>query len=146
MHPEEAKPLSEKPQFGGSVELIPSVPLMTEFVGHGRIWGFPIHLLNHFVLEANPNNPELKHDLPPDQLTLAYPTATVVLTGWRLGFMLELLSCGRVTRVHAVDAPLAQMMVEEPWVTRIRVSEIGEPRTPMGEPRLQATRSQESQP
>ena len=146
MHPEQSRPLSEKPQFGGSVEVIPPVPMMTEFVGNDTSWGFPSHLLYHFVLEANPNNPERKPDLPPDQLTIAYYRSIVVLTGWRLGFMLELLACGRIARIRAVDSPLAQMMVEEPWVTQIQVTKIVEPKPLIGGPRPPATRSQEKQP
>lgn len=121
MHPEENRPLSQKPQFGGSVEVIAPTPLLIEFAGNGRVWAFPIHALCCFVLEANPDNPERKRTLPPSQLTLTYYTATVVLKGWRLDFMLEPLASGRIASVHAVDSPIVHLMIEEPWVTELRV-------------------------
>src|SRR5437667_7063115 len=46
-------PLTDKPQLGGSVELIPERPLLIEFVGKKHTWGFPIPMLDHFVA-ANP--------------------------------------------------------------------------------------------
>jgi len=121
MHPEDNRPLSDRPQFGGSVQVIPLPPFMTEFIGNGQMRAFPIHALDHFVLETNPANLDQKRELPPDQLTLDYATATVVLKGWRLEFMLEPLTCGRLARVHALPGPLAQMTLEEPWVTEIHI-------------------------
>jgi len=106
MNPELVTPLSEKPQFGGTVELVPPPPLMIEFVGKQQVCCFPIHLLTHFALEANSGH-DGKETTPPDQLTLNFPTAVVTLLGWRLEMMLDPLGGGRVGRVRAVDAALA---------------------------------------
>jgi len=46
-------PLSPRP-FTGSVELIPAQPAFVEFIDADRLWGFPIRLLEQFVLEENP--------------------------------------------------------------------------------------------
>ena|SRR5438128_387096 len=119
-------PLTDKPQFGGSVELIPERPSLIEFVGNKQIWGFPNHLLNHFVLEANPKY-DGKDSTPPDQLTLDYSTAVVTLIGWRLDMMLGPLGSGRIARVQTVPATLAGLTVEEPWVTELRIREFGTP-------------------
>ena len=119
-------PLTDKPQFGASVELIPARPLLIEFVGNKQIWGFPNHLLNHFVLEANPKY-DGKDATPPDQLTLDYSTAVVTLIGWRLDMMLGPLGSGCVARVRTATAALAGLTVEEPWVTEIWISEFGIP-------------------
>src|SRR5947209_7142066 len=111
-------PLTDEPQFGGSVELIPERPLLIEFVGKKQTWGFPIALLDHFVFAPNPEY-DGRGTTPPDQLTLDYPTAVVTLIGWRLYMILGPLSSGRIARVRTVPATLAGLAVEEPWVTEI---------------------------
>lgn len=126
MHSKENSPLSQKPQFGGSVELIPPAPIMIRFASKGRSWTFPIHALCSFILESNPDNPERKKSLPPDQLTLTYYSATVILRGWRLDSLADSLACGRVARIHAVDGPMAHLVIDEPWVTELRVHRIEE--------------------
>ena len=56
-------PLSPKP-FTGSVELIPAQPAFVEFIDVDRLWGFPIRLLEQFLLEQNPQH-ENKRTSPP---------------------------------------------------------------------------------
>ncbi len=119
-------PLTDEPQFGGCVELIPERPLLMEFVGKKQTWGFPIALLEHFALACNPEY-DGKDATPPDQLTLAYATAVVTLIGWRLDKMLGPLGSGCVARVRTATAALAGLTVEEPWVTEIWISEFGIP-------------------
>jgi hypothetical protein len=112
------KPQSRRP-FAGSVELVPPPPKLIEFIDAHRLWAFPIEQLAHLVLE---NNPEQlgKKTLPPDQLTLVYPDALVVLRGWRLELMLGPLVTGRVARVHT-EKHLGPLVIEEAWVSEIRV-------------------------
>ncbi len=124
MHTEEQK--SHQPQFSGSVELIPPTPTMIRFASEDRSWTFPIHALCSFTLESNPDNTEGKKTLPPDQLTLTYYSATVILRGWRLDSLAESLACGRVAKVRAVNSPMAHLVIEEPWVTELRVHRIEE--------------------
>jgi hypothetical protein len=106
--------------FAGSVELIPPPPKLIEFIDAHRLWGFPIRQLAHLVLEENPEHQD-KRTSPPDQLTLVYPYAQVVLRGWRLELMVGPLISGRVARVHA-EKHLGPLVIEEAWVSEIRVT------------------------
>jgi hypothetical protein len=121
MNPEKSHRHPNKPkhQFAGCVELIPPPPDFIEFVDAHRIWGFPILHLKQFVLQerSRDGNPKTA---PPDQLILIYPTAWVVLVGWRLELMISPLVCGRVARVHA-EKHLGPLMIEEAWVSEIHV-------------------------
>lgn len=121
MNPEKSHhhPNKSKRQFTGCAELIPPLPDFIEFVDGERIWGFPIRLLRQFVLQECSRhwNPKIT---PPEQLILIYPTAWVVLVGWRLELMIGPLVCGRVARVHA-EKHLGPLMIEEAWVSEIHV-------------------------
>jgi hypothetical protein len=108
-----------KREFGGCVELIPTLPDYTEFIDAHRLWCFPIHHLTHFVLQENPDSNGQKN-IPPDQLILLYPPATVVLKGWRLELLVGPLVSGRVARVHA-EKHLGALILEEAWVSEIYV-------------------------
>jgi hypothetical protein len=117
-HPEDSRSAS-KPQFGGTVEIIPIAPKMIEFIGSRGVWGFPIDQTKYFLLGKNPEHKE-KTTTPPDQIALFYPTAIVVLRGWRLELMVGPLLSGRVCRVHA-EKWLGSLIIEEPWVSEIHV-------------------------
>lgn len=121
MNPEKSQHHSNKPkrQFAGCVELIPPLPDFIEFVDAHRIWGFPILHLKQLILQerSRDGNPKTA---PPDQLILIYPTAWVVLVGWRLELMIGPLVSGRVARVHA-EKHLGPLMIEEAWVSEIHV-------------------------
>ena len=119
MNPEKAHRGKPKRQFAGCVELFPPSPDYTEFIDAHRIWCFPINHLTHFVLQANSNSGGPK-TLPPDQLVLVYPPATVVLKGWRLENLIGPLMNGRVARVHA-EKHLGTLILEESWVSEIHV-------------------------
>ncbi len=112
------KSQSHRP-FAGSVELVPPPPKLIEFIDAHRLWAFPIEQLVHLLLEENPGR-QGKKTLPPDQLTLVYPDALVVLRGWRLELMLGPLVTGRVARVHT-EKHLGPLVIEEAWVSEIRV-------------------------
>lgn len=107
------KPLS-------SVEIIPPVPLMIEFIGKQQTRGFPIQHLRHFVLGPNPEHGGIVKT-PPEQLILNFPTADVTLIGFRLDLILEPLRTGRVARITALEAD--ELVVAEPVVTTIRIRE-----------------------
>jgi hypothetical protein len=111
-------PLSPK-QFTGSVELIPPPPQFVEFIDTERLWGFPMRLLEQFVLEENPQH-ENKRTSPPHQLLLVYPEALVFLRGWRLELMIGPLVSGRIARVHA-EKHLGTLILDEAWVSEIHV-------------------------
>lgn len=118
--------MSPKP-FAGSVELIPVPPKFVEFIDAHRIWAFPIGQLSHFVLEENPERLG-KQTLPPHQLALVYPDVVVMLRGWRLEGMVGPLIEGRIARVHA-EKHLGNLIIEEAWVSEIRVTPLDKPPT-----------------
>lgn len=108
-----------KRPFAGCVELIPSLSDFVEFIDGHRIWGFRFHHLKQFILQecSGQGNPKTA---PPDQLILVYPSALVVLVGWRLELVIGQLACGRIARVHA-EKHLGALMIEEAWVSEIHV-------------------------
>jgi hypothetical protein len=118
------RPLSHK-TFVGSVELIPPPPMFIEFIDAHGLWGFSIKRLSRFVLEDNPERPG-KRTLPPQQLTLIFPNAEVILRGWRLELMVGALISGRVARIHAKKL-LGPLVIEEAWVSEIRVIPLNHP-------------------
>ena len=121
MKPEKSSLHSATPkrQFAGCVELTPPLRDYIEFLDDHRLWGFPIGHLKEFVLQAGSHEGDQKTG-PPEQLILVYPTALVVLVGWRLELMIGSLICGRVARVHA-EKHLGPLMIEEAWVSEIHV-------------------------
>jgi hypothetical protein len=120
-HKKKLHPFSQKP-FSGSVELIPPSPVFIEFIDAERLWGFPANQLSEFVLEDHPEH-QGKKTLPPHQLTLIFPTARVVLYGWRLELMVGSLVSGRIARVHA-EKLLGPLVIEEAWVSEIHVQRL----------------------
>jgi hypothetical protein len=121
MNPEKSHhhPNKQKRQFTGCVELIPTSPDFIEFVDAHRIWGFPIRHLTQLILQERSRDGNSK-TTPPDQLILIYPTAWVVLVGWRLELMIGPLICGRIVRVHA-EKHLGPLIIGEAWVSEIHV-------------------------
>jgi hypothetical protein len=108
-----------KRRIAGCVELVPTLPDYIEFVGGERICGFPIRHLRQFVLRecSRHGNPKTT---PPEQLILSYPTAWMLLVGWRLELMIGPLINGRIARVHA-ERHLGPLMIEEAWVSEIYI-------------------------
>jgi hypothetical protein len=119
MNPEKSHHNKPKREFVGCIELTPPLPEYIEFIDAHRSWGFPILHLKQFVLQGRSHEGNLKN-APSDQLILVYPTALVVLTGWRLELMIGPLICGRVVRVHA-EKHLGPLIIEEAWVSEIEV-------------------------
>lgn len=87
---------------------------------HSRC-GFPIGQLCHYTLESN--NVE-GGDEPPERLTLAFPTADVVLLGARLGKLVESIHDHSLGSVTPLDARYSNALGQRPWVARIVVSRI----------------------
>lgn len=79
--------------------------------------GFPVHQLCHYTLEPAGEAP----DAPPEQLTLAFPTADVVILGARLGELAELIQRHRLESVSALDQRYAETLGKRPWVAKIEV-------------------------
>ncbi len=86
---------------------------------HSRC-GFPVGQLCHYTLDAN----EGGSGEPPERLTLAFPTADVVLTGARLARLVELLHDHSLGSVTPLDARYSNALGKAPWVARIVVIRI----------------------
>jgi hypothetical protein len=117
MKSEKAPSESNKPQFVGCVEIVPSLPAFIEFVTANRLWGIAFRHFEFFVLGENPET-DGKEASPPDLLVLGFQTRLVVLWGWRLEQLLDLLTQGRVKRVHAQEFP-GSLRMGELWVSKI---------------------------
>jgi hypothetical protein len=109
-----------KRQFNGCIELIPPPPKFIEFVTDNHLFGIAFHQLDSFVLSSIPKPLEKKGG-PPDLLILIFKTRTVALFGWRLELMAGPLVSGQIARVHA-EKHLGPLMIEEAWVTDIKIS------------------------
>jgi hypothetical protein len=111
--------LKHKREFSGCIEFIPSQPSFIEFIDAHRIWAFPIQQLIQLALQEKSLERNQKN-LPPDELTLVYFSALVVISGWRLELLLNSLIRGQVTRIHA-EKHLGALIIEEAWVAEIQV-------------------------
>jgi hypothetical protein len=118
-HSEPNRPSADKPQFAGSVEIIPPRPTFIEFITTKHLWGIPLRQLEHFILGDNPES-DGKKTSPTDLLILNFETRKVFLYGWRLELMLDPLMQGRVKRVHA-EKFLGTLIIGEPWVSEIKI-------------------------
>jgi hypothetical protein len=117
LHSKPNRPSSDRPQLGGSVEIIPARPVFIEFITHHRLWGIPFRQLEFFSLSNNPDS-DGKNTSPTDMLILVFETRVALLFGWRLELMLDPLMQGRVKRVHAEIFP-GTLIIGEPWVSEI---------------------------
>jgi hypothetical protein len=106
-------------EFSGSIEFIPPSPTHIEFIDGEKLYGFPIHQLVRFHLQEHSIHQDDKAQ-PPDELVLFYPTAMVVLKGWRLENLVSPLASGRVARIHA-EKHLGALMLGEAWVSQVLV-------------------------
>ena len=60
-HSEPNRPSADKPQFAGSVEIIPPRPPFIEFITAKHLWGIPLRQLEHFILGDNPESRRQKN-------------------------------------------------------------------------------------
>ena len=86
--------------------------------------GFAAHQLLHYTLEPSP---EIEHsqDAPPERLTLGFSTADVVLLGWRLAKIADLLRDQKLASVRAIAERYANLAPNKPCVTDIKVVQVG---------------------
>jgi hypothetical protein len=92
--------------------------------------GFPIAQLCHYTLEANPSADEAKE--APERLTPGFSTADVVVTGARLGKLVDLINEHGLASVSAVDARYAGTLGRGPWVAAITIARIDKPAAGLG--------------
>jgi hypothetical protein len=82
--------------------------------------GFHASQLLHYRLEAN----EGGQGAPPEKLTLAFATADVTLTGWRLDRIADDLRGGDLLAVRTLLTRYAQLDVAKPQVATITVEPV----------------------
>jgi hypothetical protein len=97
-----------------------------EFVASdGRAYGFPLAQLVNYVLEANPESDGDK-DAPPDRLTFYFSSHDVILLGWRLIRLTEVLKKERLPSVSVTEQRYSEMHRTSPAVSKIKVKPIAE--------------------
>ena len=87
-----------------------------------RRQGFHIGQLIHYRLEPNPSAGEDK-DAPPQKFTIAFSTADVVILGWRLGRLADLLRENDLATVHILSKRYADLD-RGPFVVAIIITPI----------------------
>src|SRR5882724_4018809 len=86
---------------------------------HSRT-GFPIAQLCHYTLESNAEG----GDAPPERLTLAFPTADVVILGARLGKLVEAIHERSLEAVMPLGARYAEALGQKHWVASVAISRL----------------------
>jgi len=86
--------------------------------------GFQTSQLIDYTLESNPDAGEDKN-APPQKLALAFSTADVVILGWRLGRLADLLRENNLATVHVPSKRYADLDGFKPFVASIAITRIG---------------------
>ncbi len=88
-----------------------------------RRHGFHTSQLIDYTLEPNPDAGEDKN-APPQKLALAFSTADVVILGWRLGRLADLLRENNLATVHVLPKRYADLDRARPFVASIIITPI----------------------
>ena len=89
-----------------------------------RRHGFLTSQLIDYILGPNPDAGEDKN-APPQKLALAFSTADVVILGWRLGRLADLLRENNLATVHVLSKRYADLDRARPFVASISITPIG---------------------
>jgi hypothetical protein len=85
--------------------------------------GFHTNQLIDYTLEPNPHASEDK-SAPLQKLALAFSTADVVILGWRLGRLADLLRENNLATVHVLPKRYADLDRGKPFVASIIITPI----------------------
>jgi hypothetical protein len=85
--------------------------------------GFHTSQLIDYTLEPNPDAGEDKN-APPQKLALTFSTVDVVILGWRLGRLADLLRENNLATVHVLSKRYAELDGSRPFVVSITISPI----------------------
>ena len=88
-----------------------------------RRHGFHTSQLIHYTLEPNPDAGEDK-TAPSQKLAIAFSTADVVILGWRLGRLADLLRENDLATVHVLPKRYADLDRVRPFVVSIIITPI----------------------
>jgi hypothetical protein len=86
--------------------------------------GFHTTQLTDYTMEPNPDASEDKN-APPQKLALAFSTADVVILGWRLARLADLLRENGLATVHVLSKRYADVDRGKPFVASIIITPIG---------------------
>jgi hypothetical protein len=85
--------------------------------------GFHTSQLIDYTLEPNPHAEDEKNALP-QKLALGFSTADVVILGWRLGRLADLLRENELATVHVLPKRYADLAPARPFVASIIITPI----------------------
>jgi hypothetical protein len=85
--------------------------------------GFHTSQLIDYILEPNPDT-GVDKNAPPQKLTLAFSTADVVILGWRLGRLADLLRENNLATVHVLPKRYADLDRVRPFVASLVITSI----------------------
>jgi hypothetical protein len=85
--------------------------------------GFAVSQLLHYTLDAHAGDDK---DAP-ERLSFAFHTADVVVTGARMGKLVELIRSHELASVSALDARYANADAGQPWVAKIAIERLDKP-------------------
>jgi hypothetical protein len=88
-----------------------------------RRHGFATSQLIDYTLEPNPDAGG-DQNAPPQKLVLAFSSADVVIVGWRLGRLADLLRENDLATVHILPRRYADLDRAGPFVTSIAITPI----------------------
>lgn len=88
-----------------------------------RRHGFHTSQLIHYTVEPNPDDGEDK-TAPAQKLTIAFSTADVVILGWRLGRLADLLRENDLATVHVLSKRYVDLDHGRPFVASIIITPI----------------------
>lgn len=88
-----------------------------------RRHGFHTSQLSDYTLESNPDAKD-NQNAPPEKLALSFSTADVVILGWRLGRLADLLRENDLATVHVLSKRYADLDRARPFVASITITAI----------------------
>ena len=86
--------------------------------------GFQTSQLIDYTLEPNPDVGDDKN-APPQKLTVAFSPADVVILGWRLGRLADLLRENELATIHILPKRYADLESVKPFVVSITITSVG---------------------
>ena len=86
--------------------------------------GFHTSQLIEYSLAPNPNA-EHEKDAPPQMFSLAFSTADVVILGWRLSRLANLLQENKLAAVSILPKRYAELEPQKPFVCSIEIKPVG---------------------
>jgi hypothetical protein len=87
--------------------------------------GFHMSQLITYSLDPNPAA-ENDQEAPPQMLSLAFSTADVVILGWRLSRLADMLQKNELASVRVLSKRYAELDPKKPFVSSIQIKSVGD--------------------